>query len=213
MFSERVQPSTRARPRAQKKAETRKKLLRVARRLFERHGFEGTTLRLLAKETGLAPGTVFVHFKDKHALLAATLYERVETALGHPAARKATRTRTRAQLVGLAEPLLRHYAKTPDLSRVLLKEGLFMAGDEGQRFDTQLARFQTTVERVYANAVTLRELVPKLDCRQAATAFLAFYLFTLVAGLRGQAPTVEAQLALLDGLVEQQLAGWQRRPR
>jgi AcrR family transcriptional regulator len=199
--------------RAQQKAETREKLLRAARLLFERHGFEGTTMRLLAKETGLAPGTVFVHFKDKHALLAATLYEGVETALGRTAPPKTNGIEARAQLVGLAEPLFRHYAENPELSRVLIKESLFMGGGDGQRFDAQLARFQASVERVYTDAVARRELVATLDCKRAATAFLAFYLFTLVAGLRGDAPTVKSQIALLDGLVEAQLAGWRKRSR
>ena len=214
MFSERVHPSLQpGGARVRQKAATRQKLLRAARRLFERNGFQGTTLRQLADETGLAPGTVFVHFKDKHALLAATLHQGVEAALQRATARRRRRSGTRAQLLGLVEPLLRHYARKPALSRVLLKEGPFLAGDDGQRFDAQLGGFQATVERVYADAVARRELAANADCRGAATAFLAFYLFALIAGLRGTAPPVPAQLRLLGGLVDQQLAGLQRRPR
>jgi AcrR family transcriptional regulator len=199
VFSERVHPEVGA--RARQKAATRQKLLRTARRLFARHGFEGTTMRQLASEAKVALGTVFVHFQDKHALLAATLHEGVETALAegaHAPSRK--RLGPRERLLRLAEPLYRHYAENPELSRVLLKEGLFVAGEAGQKFDLQLEGFRRAVEAVYAEL--------DVDAPLASTAFMAFYLFALVAGLRGTAASVAAQLALLGSLVDQQLAGF-----
>jgi AcrR family transcriptional regulator len=205
VFSERVHQDG---ARTRQKAATRQKLVRTARRLFERHGFEGTTMRQLAGEAKVALGTVFVHFEDKHALLAATLHEGVETALAASSTSTASRLRPRERLLRLVEPLYRHYAESPELSRVLLKESLFVAGEAGQRFDAQLEGFRRSVEQVYADAAGELDL----DAALSSTAFMAFYLFALVAGLRGTAATVEAQLALLGRLVDQQLAGFAPRP-
>ena len=105
VFSERVHQDG---ARTRQKAATRQKLVLTARRLFERHGFEGTTMQQLAGEAKVALGTVFVHFEDKHALLAATLHEGVETALAASSTSTASRLRPRERLQRLVEPLYRH---------------------------------------------------------------------------------------------------------
>jgi len=177
-------------------------------KLFERHGFEETTMRMLAAEAGLGLGTLFVHFKDKRALLAATLFDGLEVAISHAVASKPRRASARKQLIHLTEPLLRHYARNPLLSQVLLKESLFLRGDWGAQFDAQLTDFQDAVAGVYNDARERGAVRANVDTRLAATAFLAFYLLTLVAGLRG-ATSVEQQLKMLAALVDQQLQGFQ----
>ena len=51
--------------RQKQKAETREKILEIARSLFSRKGFE-VSMRFLANEAGISVGSLFVHFKDKH---------------------------------------------------------------------------------------------------------------------------------------------------
>jgi AcrR family transcriptional regulator len=50
-------------------AETPTRILKAARRLFARKGFDGTTTRELADEAGVAEGTLFRHFENKKAIL------------------------------------------------------------------------------------------------------------------------------------------------
>lgn len=54
---------------APSEAETQTRILRAARRLFARHGYDGTTTRELAQEAGVAEGTIFRHFENKKAIL------------------------------------------------------------------------------------------------------------------------------------------------
>ena len=61
--------------RQQKKAATRHRVLAAARSLFELHGYEGTKMRTVAAEAGVAAGTIFTHFPDKGALLIAAILE------------------------------------------------------------------------------------------------------------------------------------------
>jgi TetR/AcrR family transcriptional regulator, transcriptional repressor of aconitase len=59
-------------------AATRRQILDGARRAFARHGYEGATVRVLERETGLSRGAIFHHFADKEALFLALAAEDAE---------------------------------------------------------------------------------------------------------------------------------------
>lgn len=50
-------------------AETQTRILKAARKLFARRGYDGTTTRDLAQEANVAEGTIFRHFENKKAIL------------------------------------------------------------------------------------------------------------------------------------------------
>ena len=52
---------------------TRERVLQAAVRLFSRHGFDGTSVRALAQEAGIAAGLLYAHFESKEAVLAALM--------------------------------------------------------------------------------------------------------------------------------------------
>ncbi|NEP07130.1 MAG: TetR/AcrR family transcriptional regulator [Okeania sp. SIO2G4] len=49
--------------------QTRTKILQAAQKLFAKSGYDGTTIRDLAKKAGVAEGTLFRHFSNKKAIL------------------------------------------------------------------------------------------------------------------------------------------------
>lgn len=55
--------------REQKMAETRKKLIKVARRTFAEYGYADTSMDKLTAEAGLTRGALYHHFGDKKACL------------------------------------------------------------------------------------------------------------------------------------------------
>ena len=57
--------------RQQRKAETRNKLLTAAKELFEKQGYESTTLEGIAERAGLHVQTLYRHFGSKVELAAA----------------------------------------------------------------------------------------------------------------------------------------------
>lgn len=63
--------------RAEKKAALRVHLLTVAKRAFERDGYDNVSFRALAAEAEVSTGAFFGSFKDKKALW--------EAAIGRPA--------------------------------------------------------------------------------------------------------------------------------
>lgn len=62
---------------AQTKADTRNRILEVARRLFVGSGFAATTTRDIADAAGIASGTLFNYFPAKEAVLAVLVNEAV----------------------------------------------------------------------------------------------------------------------------------------
>lgn len=53
---------------ARSRAETRRRLIESATELFARHGLPRTTTTQIARAAGVAAGTFYLHFPDKHAL-------------------------------------------------------------------------------------------------------------------------------------------------
>lgn len=51
----------------------REEILRIAKRLFVRDGFEATSINKIAAEVSVAPNTLYWYFADKDALLIAVL--------------------------------------------------------------------------------------------------------------------------------------------
>jgi len=64
-----------ARPRTRQRETTRRQLLEAGLRVVATHGFAGATTAAIAKATGKAHGTVFVHFRTRDALVAELVEE------------------------------------------------------------------------------------------------------------------------------------------
>jgi AcrR family transcriptional regulator len=60
-----------------KSEKTREKILDVALAMFRKQGFDGTTMRDVAKEAGVALGAAYYYFPSKEALVMA-YYERIQ---------------------------------------------------------------------------------------------------------------------------------------
>jgi AcrR family transcriptional regulator len=90
-------------------------IIHVARRLFARHGYRGTSLNMIAAELGVSKGALYHHFPDKDTLyrsLVATgmeaLYDYVHKAL--QAAGKTPRER----LYAFMRSSVQYYQQYPD---------------------------------------------------------------------------------------------------
>lgn len=59
--------------REQQAQETRRKLVDTALQLFSTHGYDGTSMKALARAAGVAQGLVYHYFSGKEALLWAVL--------------------------------------------------------------------------------------------------------------------------------------------
>lgn len=51
----------------------RERILKVSRRLFVEHGYEATSMRLIAREVGCSSTAIYLYFKNKDALMFAVI--------------------------------------------------------------------------------------------------------------------------------------------
>src|SRR5690606_28902377 len=59
-------------------ADTRSRLLDTAINLFSQHGFEGTSLQMIADELGVTKAAVYYHFKTKAEIAEAVAADAIE---------------------------------------------------------------------------------------------------------------------------------------
>jgi AcrR family transcriptional regulator len=71
------------RQRDEQKQRTRARILDAARKLFTDPGYEATTIRMIASEANVAPGSVFTTFESKEDVLLAITTEKYEELADH----------------------------------------------------------------------------------------------------------------------------------
>lgn len=114
--------------REQKMAETRKKLIEVARRTFAEYGYADTSMDKLTAEAGLTRGALYHHFGDKRGLFAAVV-DQIDSQMAEYAQQH------REQPDDLWEGLLLEgqtyiqNALNPEFQRIVLRDGPAVLGD------------------------------------------------------------------------------------
>ncbi|MBW8812307.1 MAG: TetR/AcrR family transcriptional regulator [Caulobacterales bacterium] len=65
-------------PRQSQKEATRQRVIAAARELFDTHGYQGTTIREIARHAGIAVGSVFTTFASKGEILSEVMQARLD---------------------------------------------------------------------------------------------------------------------------------------
>jgi TetR/AcrR family transcriptional repressor of mexJK operon len=89
-------------PGRPKDLEKRAAILEAAKRLFPRHGFEGTSMDAVAAEAGVSKLTVYSHFGGKEALFIETVRCNCDSMLPPSMFEVDVEAPVRGQLLGLA---------------------------------------------------------------------------------------------------------------
>lgn len=132
--------------REQKMAETRKKLIEVARRAFAEYGYADTSMDKLTAEAGLTRGALYHHFGDKRGLFAAVV-DQIDSQMAEYAQQH------REQPDDLWEGLLLEgqtyiqNALNPEFQRIVLRDGPAVLGDSAH-WPSQNRCLQSTRECV-----------------------------------------------------------------
>ena len=82
-------------------------ILTTAKRLFAKHGYDGVSMRILAKESGVGLSSIYHFFKDKDVLLEA-IYTTTNRSLGEARAALPPRATAKESLAQLIEFQFEH---------------------------------------------------------------------------------------------------------
>ena len=114
--------------REQKMAETRKKLIEVARRAFAEYGYADTSMDKLTAEAGLTRGALYHHFGDKRGLFAAVV-DQIDSQMGEYAQQHLEQPDDLWEGLLLEGQTYIQSALNPEFQRIVLRDGPAVLGD------------------------------------------------------------------------------------
>lgn len=167
-----------ARPHAGGRRELNKqqkvqRIQRAAHELFEAMEYDQVTTRLIARQAGVALGTLFLYADDKLDLLFLAVNDELEQTL--QAAQSAVEPAASLidNLTAAFEPFYRYYARRPHLSKTVLRQMLFVEkGRQVRRFLGLREQLIGLCARVVDFAVKHQQIARPDDC-----AFVGWLLF------------------------------------
>ena len=189
--------------RVAQKDETKRRILEVARKSFERHGFEESNFRDIANVAGVAVGTVALHFEDKTGLLHAALFDDLEEAI-ELCLTRGNRGSLANRIAEIMQPAYEYYGRRPQLSRTLLASALFAASPWKERFAGQAQRIQVRLVAVIEGARSRAEITSDVDVAMFVASIFSFFYMALIGWANGQ---VEDPLVLFRLMVNQHVQG------
>jgi AcrR family transcriptional regulator len=189
------------------KIETRLLILNAARRLFAQKGMEESTIRDIAREAGVSPASVVVHFKSKTALLEEALNRDIEANLSDLMASMPADLELLERLMHLATGFFRLYDQNRGLYRALIRHTIFEPAAETPNI--------TNVSELYLRFLAglveedkARGLIrPEVDATVAAGAIFSLYLGALTLLFRMPDTPVELVAEALAAMTDQYLKG------
>ncbi len=114
--------------REQKMAETRKKLIEVARRAFAEYGYADTSMDKLTAEAGLTRGALYHHFGDKRGLFAAVV-DQIDSQMAEYAQQHPEQPDDLWEGLLLEGQIYIQNALNPEFQRIVLRDGPAVLGD------------------------------------------------------------------------------------
>jgi AcrR family transcriptional regulator len=192
--------------RALAKQQTREKVLQAAREMFIERGYDGATIRDIARAAGMSTGAVFASFTDKPELFDAILNDDF-AALAEPMQDAASVAPTaRDALIAMFGAAYRaHVSQLPLIQAALAASWTRTAEAERARRDS-LRPIRVLVSEVLQRGVDRGELTQRFDMRLIADMIWDLYQ----AGYRPAAfegLTVETQTDRLAERIDVVLAG------
>jgi AcrR family transcriptional regulator len=189
------------------KKETRRLILRAARKLFAQKGMEECTIRDIAEKAGVSPASVVVHFKSKTALLEEALNRDIENALSELVASMPKDLELLDRLMYLAKGFFRFYDKNRNLYRALIRYTIFEPTSETPNITKQSEQYVQFLSCIIEEQKTRGIIRPKLDSTVAAGSIFSLYIGALIMLFRMPEMSVEMVADILASMTDQYLNG------
>ncbi len=151
---------------------SRRELTTIAINCFSLYGFQGTSIDRIAREAGVTKGAIYYHFRDKEALLAAAVEDRVREF--------EDRVQRACEGAGPADALRRiaevciHHAKSGDYPRFTIKLMVESIGTN-DRVSAQLRdmmrRFRAFVRNIISSGQERGVFSGEIDAKAAAASY------------------------------------------
>ncbi len=155
-------------------------ILQAAYRVFAERGFEQATMDEIAKEAGVAKGTLYLYYPSKQDIYSAALHRSVVELAAQTAEAVAAAPSVEEKIRAFVASKLHYFEEHRDFFRIYDLEfgrALCRHGQKAREFD------ELYVEQVKAIDQVLQQAVRRKAIRPVRTEAVAFALFDIVRGL------------------------------
>lgn len=194
-----------ATPTLRKGARSQKELLDISIDCFARYGYQGTSVDRIAKTAGVTKGAIYYHFKDKEALLAAAVANRVaafESRVQH--AVKGARCPEALRRVATVCIDHAQSGDHPRFAITLMVESIETNADISAQLREMMRRFRAFMRNLIQAGQERGEIRPDADAVAAAAAFNSIILGAEIQFY--QDPDRFALRAAIEAFLDQLLA-------
>ena len=174
----------------------------AAETLFGTHGYDGTTLRDIAKQAGIALGTLSLYASDKRDLILLIFNKTIPPLVEQGRLRTSPKGKLADNMRTYFEPFYQAYSNNLTLYRIVLSYGN-LAGDASihtKEFDRTRVTIHTILGDLILRARANGECSAAGDLEFQARAFFYLYFAAVRRWIVGPEPTVEAGLRELQNL-------------
>lgn len=120
--------------RERNKLEKRRRIYQAARQLFEKQGYDMTTMRQIALAADVGEGTVFLYAKDKRELLFRIFKDELVAAFDKAFEEVPSDASFVEQIVAFTTPVIRFLLPHGALARIMVRENFNLSGGAGEEF-------------------------------------------------------------------------------
>lgn len=199
--------------RATKREQTRENILIAARKCFDAQGYDGTSTREIAKEAGVAEGTIFSHFPTKEELLISSVGDHLADAIKQGLHTMEPEWCFVDKLMHIASYRFAQIALQPGLWQVILQQLVFSPRKGAVKELMRGSGLIDAVMRLIEDGQLGGELNPAIEPAAIHKTVIALFLFTIHEHVGAENYDCEDMCATLRSLLDTQIKGiWLRRP-
>jgi AcrR family transcriptional regulator len=163
--------------RERNKLQKRRRIYQVARRLFEKQGYDSTTMRQIARAADVGEGTVFLYAKDKRELLFRIFKEDFLAVIDEGFRHVPQDASFLDQLLALMTPWLKFLQPHGALARIMVRESFSMTDSAGEEYVALRANLDDKFAELLKRAQERGEVRTDMDLPHLVEAIWANFRF------------------------------------
>lgn len=177
--------------REEKKRRTKKAIIEAAVRLFDKKGFEKTSIEELAREAGIGKGTIYTYFQTKAEIFYAFCEEQLEFIHGELASKADPEAPVIEQLMTVFMGEFLHVTQNREFGRFFMQQVLFPEESDKRNFDEVDNKWLELLFSINTKAQEKGELRRDIDLLYLAGHFYALYILVVSSWYSGRIETEE----------------------
>jgi AcrR family transcriptional regulator len=163
--------------RERNKLQKRRRIYEVARRLFEKQGYDSTSMRQIARAADVGEGTVFLYARDKRELLFRIFKDEHLSAIEEGFQQVPWDAPFIDQLGAFVTPWLRFLQPHGQLARIMVRESFGLTDSAGEEYEALRANIDGKFARLLQRAQERGQIRTDLDLNSLVEAIWANFRF------------------------------------